>query len=84
MLLTSKIYESYVLDWLKSEVTLRASQYGGVRGVSTDHLLVEMWQNILQTLEDYRAGTVVTSIDYSKVFNRRSPQRLSYGSLAPS
>ena len=41
-LLASKIFESYVLDWLKEEVTLRSNQYGGVKGVSTDHLLVEM------------------------------------------
>ena len=73
-LLASKIFESYVLDWLKEEVTLRSNQYGGVKGVSTDHLLVEMWQEILTNLEDYRAGTLVTLIDYSKVFNRMSYQ----------
>ena len=73
-MLASKIYESYVLDWLKSEVTLRSNQYGGVRGVGTDHVLVQLWQDILQNLEDYRAATVVTSIDYSKAFNRMSYQ----------
>ena len=31
-LLASKIYESYVLDWLKLEVSLRSNQYGGLRG----------------------------------------------------
>ena len=73
-MLSSKIFESYVLDWLKSEVTLRSNQYGGVRGVGTDHLLVQFWQTILQNLEDYRAATLVTSIDYSKAFNRMSYQ----------
>ena len=68
------MYESYVLDWLKSEVSLRSNQYGGVRGLSTDHLLVQMWQKILENAEDYRAGTVVTSIDYSKAFNRMGYQ----------
>ena len=69
-LLASKMYESYVLDWLKMEVSLRTNQYGGAKGLSTDHLLVEMWQKILENAEDYRAGTVITSIDYSKAFNR--------------
>ena len=73
-LLASKIFESYLLDWLKEEVTLRSNQYGGVKGVSTDHLLVEMWQEILTNLDNYRAGTLVISIDYSKAFNRMSYQ----------
>ena len=74
-LLASKIYESYVLDWLKSEVRLRTNQYGGVRGLGTDHVLVQMWQRMLEDLDDYRAATVVTSIDYSKAFNRMSFQK---------
>ena len=73
-LLASKIYESYVLDWIKSEVMLRSNQYGGVKGLGTDHLLVEMWQKILENAEDYRAATIVTSVDYSKAFNRMSYQ----------
>ena len=64
-----KVYELYVLDWLKSEVKLRSNRYRGVRGKSTDHILVQLWQNILKNLDGYRTGTVVTSIDYSKAFN---------------
>ena len=59
---------------MKMEVKLRRNQYGGVRGLSTDSLLVQFWQEILQNLDDYRAGTVVTSIDYSKAFHRMSFQ----------
>ena len=73
-MLASKMYESYVLDWLKAEVTLKKNQYGGRRGMGTDHVLVQLWQEILENLDDYRAGTVVTSIDYSKAFNRMSYQ----------
>ena len=32
MLLASKIYESYVLNWAQLEVKLKSNQYGGVRG----------------------------------------------------
>ena len=73
-MLASKMYESYVLDWLKGEVPLRANQYGGVKGLSTEHLLFQMWQEMLENAEDYRAATVVTSVDYSKAFNRMSFQ----------
>ena len=37
-------------------------------------MLVGMWQTVLEDLEDYRAGTVISSIDYAKAFNRMSFQ----------
>ena len=66
----SKLYESFVLDWLSSQVVLRRNQYGGVRGSGTEHLLVELWQQILENVEDPRAASLLTSIDYAKAFNR--------------
>ena len=74
-MLASKVFETFVLDRLKSEVKLRTNQYGGVRGLGTESLLVQFWQEILENLEDYRAGTVVTSIDYAMAFNRMSYQQ---------
>ena len=73
-LLASKVFESFVLDKLKTEVKLRPNQYGGVRGLSTDSVLAQLWQETLQNLEDYRAASIITSIDYSKAFNRMSFQ----------
>ena len=73
-MLASKVYESYVLDLLKSQVPLRLNQFGGVKGLGTDHVLVQLWQEILSNAEDYRAATVLTSIDYAKAFNRMSFQ----------
>ena len=69
-LLISKVYESFVLGWLTSCVKLRRNQFGGVKGASTEHFLIEMWQRVLEGLEDQRAGSLLTSIDYSKAFNR--------------
>ena len=43
----SKVFESYVLDWLKSEVSLCPNQYGRVKGMGTDHVLLQLWQGIL-------------------------------------
>ena len=68
--LLSKTYESFVLEWLNSQVTVRTNQYGGTKGSGTEHYLVELWQKALENLEDPMAGVLLTSIDYSKAFNR--------------
>ena len=68
-LLISKVYETFMLSWLTERVGLRRNQYGGVKGASTEHFLVELWQRVLEGLEDQRAACLLTSIDYSKAFN---------------
>ena len=37
-------------------------------------MLITMWQKICTDLEDCRSGSVVTSVDYAKAFNRLSFQ----------
>ena len=49
---------------------MRSNQMGGMKGAGTEHYLVELYQLILDTLEDSRAASIITSIDYSKAFNR--------------
>ena len=68
--LFSKVYESFVLGWLGEQIGMRANQMGGMRGAGTEHYLVQLYQLILEALEDSRAASVITSIDYSKAFNR--------------
>ena len=70
--LASKIYESYVLRWASEQVKVKKNQFGGVKGCSVDHLLINIWKTIGEGLEDHRAGTLLTSIDYAKAFNRLS------------
>ena len=69
-MLSSKVYESFVLSWTLSQVEPQTNQYGGTKGCSSSHLLVSVWQNILRDLEDCRASTLLTAIDYAKAFNR--------------
>lgn len=68
--LFSKVFESFVLGWLTEQVGMRQNQMGGMKGASSEHYLVNLWQEILESLEDPRAGSIVTSIDYAKAFNR--------------
>ena len=53
----SKVLESYVLEWAQEEVTIKFTQFGGVRGCSGLHLIIKVWQKILENLEDRRAAT---------------------------
>ena len=73
-LLVSKIFESYLFSWLREEVDMRRNQYGGEKGCSTVHHLLDTWETVLGDLEDNRASSVLTSIDFSKGFNRVSHQ----------
>ena len=71
----SKVMETFVLQWAMEEVGLKSNQYGGVKGCSTTHMLLDIWQDICSNLEDHRCSTVLTSIDYAKAFNRLSFQK---------
>ena len=68
--LFSNVYKSFVLGWLGDKVGMRSNQMGGMKGAGTKHYLVELYQLILETLDDSRAASIITSIDYSKAFNR--------------
>ena len=51
-------------------MVLKNNQNGGQRGCSTYHFLADAIDNITEHMEDSRAASVLTSIDYSKAFNR--------------
>ena len=66
----SKALERIVLQYARQQVVPKPNQFGGERGCSTDHFLAEVWDQVSENLEDQRAATILTSIDYSKAFNR--------------
>ena len=66
----SKLYEAFVLFWSREEVSPKNNQYGGEPGASAAHLLVEVLDDITSTQEDNRMGVILSSIDFSKAFNR--------------
>ena len=73
-LFISKVFESHVMKLAKEEITLKPNQYGGVKGCSTTHMIIDILQEICTNAEDYRSATILTAIDYSKAFNRVSYQ----------
>ena len=68
--LFSEVLESFVLDRLKRETRLSMRQYGGVKGCSTEHFLLETWDRIITALEDGKSAAKLVSIDFAKAFNR--------------
>ena len=66
----SKVLERMVLGYAKKQVRPKTNQFGGEKNCSTNHFLAEVWDKLTDHLEDSRAAVVLTSIDYSKAFNR--------------
>ena len=67
--LLSKCLESFILKDLQKNISLRPTQFGGIKGVGVDHFLVDAWNDILTSLEDPRACVNLMSIDFKKAFN---------------
>lgn len=70
----SKVFEGHLLKCMQEEISLKPNQYGGVKGCSTTHMLVDIIQEICENGEDYRCATVLCAIDFAKAFNRMSFQ----------
>ena len=66
----SKILENLVLLQLCRELVPDLNQYGGVPRTGVEHLLVDMWDNMLGSMEDGRTAAVLLGVDYEKAFNR--------------
>ena len=68
--LFSKVLESFVLTRLKKNISLSRNQYGGIKGCSTEHFLLETWDQIIKALEDGDTAANLVSVDFEKAFNR--------------
>ena len=66
----SKLYESFVLGWTREQVKVKPNQFGGEKRCGSTHFLVEALHEITSAMEDNRNACVLTSIDFSKAFNR--------------
>ena len=75
----SKCMESFVIDWLDKAIGSKIdfTQYGGLKGQSTSHYLIDMVNFILfnQDLRNPHA-TLAVLYDFSKAFNRQDHNTL--------
>ena len=69
----SKVLESFVVDWLKEYIgkQMDPKQFGGNKGDSTNHYMIELINFILYNL-DYNepVAVLLCTIDFAKAFNR--------------
>ena len=78
--LWSKILESVMADVTLRETkqNWKQNQHGGIKGLSTDHVLIESWDRILRALDKSSSNKAVvfTALDFSKSFSRCSHQEI--------
>lgn len=65
----SKVLESQLLIDLRREIPPDNTQFGGNKGCSVDHLLTELLEGVLSSV-DKGNPAVLLGIDYEKAFNR--------------
>ena len=88
--LWSKILETIVAEQTIAESfnNWEPNQHGGVKGSSTDHIIVEVWDKILRSLDKSteNKAVVFTALDFSKSFSRCSYQQIlkSYADVGAS
>ena len=68
----SKLAETFLLEDLNREVALPTNQYGGKKGIGTDHLLCDLVTGIIKGIDDGISCANVMSLDFAKAFNRMS------------
>ena len=70
----SKVLESFVLESLHNEIEMTEKQFGGIKGSGVNHLLIYMWDRLLEGLEEDHSAATLMVVDFSKAFNRMQHQ----------
>ena len=66
----SKILEGVVLEQLRTELVPDPCQYGGKPKCGTEHMLIDIWERVLEAMEGGGSAAVLLGVDYEKAFNR--------------
>ena len=70
--LWSKILETFIGEFTMHETRdhWKGTQHGGLKGSSTEHVLIETWDRILRSLESNQnsKAVVMTALDFSNRF----------------
>ena len=73
----SKIYESFLKDWVMEDVCdkIDTGQYGGQAGLGTEHMIVCFIDRILYLLDTHpdSSAVIASFIDWAAAFDRQDP-----------
>ena len=62
----SKILEGQVLNKLREEIAPDTTQYGGVPKCGVEHMLLDLWETILEGMEGGKSAALILGVDYEK------------------
>lgn len=68
--LFSKVLEGVVMRHLRTELVEDLDQYGGVPGCGAEHLLIDLWEKTLSSMDDGNTAVAILGVDFEKAFNR--------------
>ena len=66
----SKVLENQLLAKLRAELDPDSEQYGGVKECGAENMLVNLWEEVLSSMEGGRCAGVLLGVDFEKAFNR--------------
>ena len=66
----SKLLEGQVLAKIRKELKQDLTQYGGTPKFGAEHMLIDIWDEILGSMEGGKNAAVLLGEDYEKAFNR--------------
>ena len=73
----SKVFESFLKDWIMEDISekIDIGQFGGQKGMGTEHLVVCLVDRILKLLDinQDRSAVVAACLDWSAAFDRQDP-----------
>ena len=75
----SKVFESILKDWIMDDIApkIDISQFGGQKGMGTEHMLVCMVNRILSLLDNNTEASAVIAamVDWASAFDRQDPTK---------
>ena len=73
----SKVFESFLKQWIIEDIQnkINATQFGGFKGVGTEHLLVSFVDRVKNLLysSNQSSAVIATMADWSSAFDRIDP-----------
>ena len=73
----SKLFEKFLKDWILEDISknLSPTQYGGQKGMGTEHVIVNFVDRVLKLLDNSttRPAVMTTFVDWRGAFDRQDP-----------
>ena len=73
----SKLFEGYLKDWIMADISpnIDVGQFGGQKGIGTEHLVVCLIDIILKLLDlkTERSAVIAACVDWQAAFDRQDP-----------